>query len=260
MKLEILTTPSVSTHKKGTIIFCHGAWHDARCWQPTMMPYFAEQGYDCIALSYRNHGKSEANGSLKFRRIHEYVADVQSVVETIEGKVILIGHSMGGLVVQKYLEKYPNRITKAVLLCSVPPHGVWRVTLKNALRYPIRFLKVNLLWTLYPFVDTLEMFRMHFYTEGVPETELKDLHSQIQDESFLAFLDMLFLDLPKVSKIKTPVQVIGGGKDYIFPPADVLKTAKAYNTEAFILEGETHNLFLEKNWREAADAIKTFLS
>lgn len=259
MKLDILTTPSVKSEKKGTIVFCHGAWHDARCWQPTMMPYFAELGYDCIAPSYRNHGKSESVGSLKFRRISEYVADIQSVVNTIEGKIFLIGHSMGGLVVQKYLERYPNRIEKAVLLCSVPPHGVWRITLKNALRFPLLFLKVNLFWTLQPFISTLKLFRMHFYTEGVSETELNELYVQTQDESFLAFLDMLFLNLPKVSKIKTPLLVLGGSADYIFPPIDVHKTDIAYGTTAFIYENEAHNLFLEKNWRLAADAMANFI-
>ncbi len=259
MKLEILTTPSVKSDKKGTIVFCHGAWHDARCWQPTMMPYFAELGYDCIAPSYRNHGNSEPFGSLKFRRIREYVADIQSVIENIEGKIFLIGHSMGGLVVQKYLESYPNRIEKAVLLCSVPPHGVWRITLKNALRFPLLFLKVNLFWTLKPFISTLELFRLHFYTEGVSETDMKELYVQTQDESFLAFLDMLFLNLPKVSKIKTPLLVLGGSADYIFPPIDVHKTAIAYGTTAFIYEHEAHNLFLEKNWQQAANAMANFM-
>ena len=270
MKLEILRTPSVSAVTKGTIVFCHGAWHDARCWMPTMMPYFAAQGYDCIAPSYRNHGKSEADGSLKFRRISEYVADVQSVVEGIQGKVYLIGHSMGGLVVQKYLELYPNRIEKAALICSVPPQGVWRVTVKTALRFPLRFLKMNILWTLYPFIDTLEIFRLHFYTveernpdtigKGVTDAELKKLHAETQDESFMTFLDMLFLNLPNPSKIQTPVMVIGGEKDYIFPPKDVLNTAKAYNTTAVIFENEAHNLFLEKNWEDAAIQINAFLS
>jgi pimeloyl-ACP methyl ester carboxylesterase len=260
MKLEILNTPSVSPDKKGTIVFCHGAWHDARCWQPTMMPFFAQQGYDCIAPSYRNHGNSESSGSLKFRRISEYVADIQSVVENIEGRVFLIGHSMGGFVVQKYLEKYPNRIEKAILLCSIPPQGVWRVTLKNALYFPLLFFKVNLFWTLKPYISTLELFRLHFYTEGVSDAELKPFFEQTQDESYLAFLDMLFWDLPKPSKIKTPLMVIGGGKDYLFPPADVLKTAKVYGVTAYIFENEAHNLFLEKNWHDAATEMLAFLN
>ena len=260
MKLEILTTPSVLKDKKGTIVFCHGAWHDARCWQPTMMPFFAEQGYDCIAPSYRNHGQSEAEGSLKFRRISEYVADIQSVVSELGGqRVCLIGHSMGGLVVQKFLEKYPDRIDKAVLLSSVPPHGAWRATLKNAAHYPLSFLKANATLSLYPFIDTPEKFRKHFYTEGVAEGDLQQLFAQAQDESFAAFLDMLVLNLPKPSKIKTPIMVIGGGKDYIFSKSDILKTAKAYNTTALIFENEAHNLFLEQNWEAAAAQMAAFL-
>jgi pimeloyl-ACP methyl ester carboxylesterase len=244
---------------KATIVFCHGAWHDNRCWVHTLIPYFTEKGYNCVAPSYRNHGKSESVGSLKLCRIKEYVKDVKSVVDTIEGKIYLIGHSMGGMVVQKFLEKYGEKISKATLICSVPPQGVWRVTLKNIIKLPLEFLKVNLTWSLYPMIGSLNLARTHFYTTQLSEKELETRFAELQDESFLAFLDMLFLDLPKPNRIKTPIQVIGGEKDYIFPPADVQNTAKAYNTEAQIWKNEAHNLFLEQNWCLVADTINHFI-
>jgi pimeloyl-ACP methyl ester carboxylesterase len=140
MKLEVLST-SPTSQPLGTIILVHGAWHSAVCWADTFLPYFAECGYNVLAPSLRNHGKSEAEGSLRWRRIREYVRDIQQVVNNTEGKVYLVGHSMGGQVVQKYLELCPNsRVEKAVLLCSVPPHGVWRSTLKAIRTHPISFL------------------------------------------------------------------------------------------------------------------------
>jgi pimeloyl-ACP methyl ester carboxylesterase len=260
MKLEILSS-SPTSQPIGTIILVHGAWHSAICWADTFLPYFAECGFKVLAPSLRNHGKNEANGSLRWRRIREYAADIQQVVNNTEGKVYLVGHSMGGHVVQKYLELYPdNRVEKAVLLCSVPPHGVWRSTLKAIRTQPFSFLLVNLTFSLKPIISTKEKVKELFFTNRISDKALDIAFNNVQDESYLAYLDMLFLDLPQPKKIKTPMLVIGGGDDFIFGKKDVLATAKAYNTEGVFFEGEAHNLFMEDNWQEAAKAISTFFS
>jgi pimeloyl-ACP methyl ester carboxylesterase len=99
-----------------------------------------------------------------------------------------------------------------------------------------------------------------FFTNRISDKSLDTAFKNVQDESFLAYLDMLFLDLPQPNKIKMPMLVIGGSDDFIFGKKDVLATAKAYNSEGVIFEGEAHNLFMEDNWREAAKLIYTFLS
>jgi len=70
-------------------------------------------------------------------RIADYVEDVAQVVGQLPEVPVIVGHSMGGLVVQKYLEKYIA--PAAVLLASVPVKGVLRTTLRIALRHPRRF-------------------------------------------------------------------------------------------------------------------------
>jgi pimeloyl-ACP methyl ester carboxylesterase len=260
MKLEILSS-SPTSQALGTIILVHGAWHSAVCWADTFLPYFAECGYNVLAPSLRNHGKSEAGGSLRWRRVKEYAADIQQIVNNTEGKVYLVGHSMGGQVVQKYLELYPNsQVEKAVLLCSVPPHGVWRATLKAIRTHPLSFLLVNLTLSFKPLVSTKEKVKELFFTNRISDKALDKAFTNVQDESYLAYLDMLFLDLPRPKKIKTPMLVIGGGNDFIFGKKDVLATAKAYNTEGVIFEEVAHNLFMEDKWQDSANLIFTFLS
>jgi pimeloyl-ACP methyl ester carboxylesterase len=260
MQLEILkSTPSVKT-PLGTIILVHGAWHSAVCWSENFLPYFAAQGYNVLAPSLRNHGKSDSVGALRWRRIREYAADIQQVVRDSEGKIYLIGHSMGGHVVQKHLELYPDSpVEKAVLLCAVPPHGVWRATLKTILKHPISFLLVNLTWSFKPLLNSNSRIKELFFTNKITETALNKAFNNTQDESYLAYLDMLFLDLPKPKKIKKPMLVIGAHDDFIFGKKDVLRTAKAYNTEGVIFENEAHNLFMEDNWQDVAKVILDFL-
>jgi pimeloyl-ACP methyl ester carboxylesterase len=269
MELEILKRdPSVASSLAmtkapfGTIILVHGAWHSAVCWSDNFLPYFAEQGYRVLAPSLRNHGKSASNGALRWQRIRDYVADIQQVIEqNSEGKIYLIGHSMGGHVIQKYLELNPKSpIEKAVLLSSVPPHGVWRATLKSIFKHPMSFLLVNLTWSLKPLIKSKERIKELFFTDKISEKQLENAFQNVEDESYLAYLDMLFLDLPKPKKINIPILVIGGTADYIFNKKDVLATAKAFYTEGSLFEGEAHNLFMENSWRDAAKVILDFLA
>ncbi len=262
MNLEIIkSTPSVKTGF-GTIILVHGAWHNAECWAEYFMPYFTERGFDVVAPSLRHHGKSEANGAFFRQRIRDYVADIQEVIENnASEKMYLIGHSMGGHVVQKYLELHPNTpIEKAVLLCSVPPHGVWRTTLKTILKHPIAFILVNFKWSFKPLFNSKLIVKELFYTDKIDENKLEKAFNLMEDESYFAYLDMLFLDLPKPKKINKKMLVIGGGKDFIFDKKDVLATAKAYHTEGVIFDDEAHNLFMENNWEKAAETILAFIS
>jgi pimeloyl-ACP methyl ester carboxylesterase len=197
---------------------------------------------------------------LRWQRIRDYVADIQQVVNNSEGKIYLIGHSMGGHVVQKYLELYPDApIEKAVLVCAVPPHGAWRATLKTIAKHPISFFLVNLTGSFKSLLNSTERIKELFFTDKVSQKQLDNAFSTIQDESYLAYLDMLFLDLPKPSKIKKPILVIGGGADFIVNKKDILATAKAYNTEGVIFENETHNLFMQDRWKDVAKVILDFI-
>ena len=66
--------------------------------------------------------------------IGDYLDDVQSATENLNSQPVLIGHSMGGFIVQKYLV---NRCAPAgVLMASIPPQGVMRATVRLIRRHP----------------------------------------------------------------------------------------------------------------------------
>ncbi len=68
MNLEIITRKPRGESYDTPILFVHGAWHGARHWDEHFLPYFAEQGFEAHALNFRNHGKSESTGQLRWRR------------------------------------------------------------------------------------------------------------------------------------------------------------------------------------------------
>ncbi len=255
--LEILKGPGKEGSHTRPILCVHGAWHGAWCWKP-FLDYFAEHGYNGYALSLRGHGKSPNTKSLKLTRIDDYVADVRQVIDGIVTETgqrpFLIGHSMGGLIVQKYLET-DSEIPKAFLLAPVPVHGVWQTTLRILLRMPLPFIRANLTWSLWPLVGTPQRSRQHFFSKTISDEKLRKYFADIQDESYLGFLDMLLFRFAAPKKVKTPVTVMGALEDTIFPPAEIEKTAAAYGRKAVMFADMAHDMMLEDGWKQVADNI-----
>src|SRR5262249_45915712 len=123
--LEVIDKGSSSEAHPVPLLFVHGALHGAWCWDEHFLDYFAERGYACYALSLRGHGASPGVERLRRTGIQGYVADVAELTAQLPTQPVLVGHSMGGFVIQKYLERHTAAGT--VLVAPIPPNGVLRV-------------------------------------------------------------------------------------------------------------------------------------
>lgn len=83
MKLEIISRYPTASVRPTPLLFVHGAWHAAWCWDVHFLDYFAQQGYEVHALSLRGHGGSEGRENLRWTRIAEYIEDVARAVQQI---------------------------------------------------------------------------------------------------------------------------------------------------------------------------------
>jgi len=257
MNLEVITRrPDSATHST-PLLFVHGAWHGAWCWDVHFLPYFARQGYEVYALSLRGHGSSENNRPLRLTRIADYVADVAQVAAALERPPVLIGHSMGGFVTQKYLERH--EAPAAVLLASVPAQGTMAYFLRFTARHPLPMLRCLLTLSAYPIVGTPQLTRENFFSADLPEDKLLAYFGRIQNESFMVALDTTLLALPRPERVKTPVLVLGAANDMIFTTDEAEETARAYNTKAEIFPGMAHDMMLEAGWQKVADRILAWL-
>jgi pimeloyl-ACP methyl ester carboxylesterase len=246
-----------ATRKAHPVVFVHGAWHGAWCWDEYFLEYFVQHGYQVYAPSLRHHGNSLGATSLRWCRIADYVADLAAVADSLTVPPILVGHSMGGLVVQKYLETAPA--AAGVLLASVPPQGAFRATLRTVRRIPWRFLKANLQLRLYPLVETPQLTREAFFSPTIADDTLLKYFRLIQDESYRAFLDMVLFNRPKPKRVTTPMLVLGGARDAIFHPNEIHATAAAYGTQAVLFPNIAHDMMLEPGWQAVADTLIAWL-
>ncbi len=118
MRLEIITQQPKERRHAAPLLFIHGAWHGAWCWEK-FLPYFAGHGYEVHALSLRGHGNSEGHDGIRWHSaVRRYVEDVAEVIAGLSQPPCVIGHSMGGYVTQKYLETHSA--PAGVLLASIP--------------------------------------------------------------------------------------------------------------------------------------------
>jgi pimeloyl-ACP methyl ester carboxylesterase len=257
MKLEIISKYPAEERRPTPLLFIHGMLCTASCWEVHFLDYFAQHGYASHALNLRGHGNSEGRETLPGTRIADFVEDVAQVVRRLPSPPVLIGHSMGGFIAQKYLENHDS--PAAVLLSSPSPSGMLPTAIRNALRHPLVFAKVNLTLSLQPIIATPQLAREAFFSDDLPQEELVAYWRQMQDDSFRAFVDMVALDLPKPAKVKAPMLVLGVARDNMIAPSEIEATARAYNTKAEIIPDVAHNSMLELRWQSVADRILSWL-
>lgn len=258
MNLELVHESPKGKANLTPLLFIHGMWHGAWCWQDHFLPCFAENGYDAYALSLRGHAGSEGHAGLRWHSISDYVKDVEWAVMQIGRPAVIIGHSMGGYVTQKYLEAH--RAPAAVLLTAVPPVTVWPATFRVLGRHPFSVIKAIGTLKMYPVIETPQLAQDALFSRDMPKEDVEKHHACMQDESFRAYADMLGINLLRPGRVQTPLLVIGAQQDAVIGASDIRATAHAYGTEAVIVPGVAHDVMLEAGWRSVAERIVVWLS
>ena len=100
------------TRSQATAVLVHGAWHGAWCWERVVGP-LADAGVDVVTLDLPGHGDDPGGES----DLHADAARVRSVLDGIDGDVILLGHSYGGAVITE-AGAHP-KVAHLVFLCAM---------------------------------------------------------------------------------------------------------------------------------------------
>ncbi|MCM3626146.1 alpha/beta fold hydrolase [Paenibacillus glycanilyticus] len=98
-----------------TYILIHGAWHGAWCWEK-IVPVLESNGHRVIAIDLPGHGEDQT--PVLDVTLDLYTDRVVAVIDELDEEVILVGHSMGGIVVSQAAEYRPNRIKWIVYLTA----------------------------------------------------------------------------------------------------------------------------------------------
>ena len=260
--LEILQQLPKKASKKPPLLFVHGAFTAAWCWDEYFLGYFAQHGYPAYAVSLRGHGGSR--GSYLFATVQDYLADLTFASQQVQSQhtdapPVLIGHSMGGVLVQKYLEKHP--ISAAILMNSVPPQGLTSSLLHMSFNNPILLQYLSLIQGVSLQFATPHFLREAIFSADIPEDKLNSYFFRMDGESVRVNLDLFGLDLPDPEKRPTdlPMLAVGAANDSFFPVSATKSIAKAYQADMHIFDDIAHAMMLEQRWQGVADFILDWL-
>jgi non-heme chloroperoxidase len=242
------------------LLFVHGSSCGSWLWE-NFMHYFAAHGWPCYALNLRGHHLSRQIADWGAVGVAAYLEDVDSVVKWIGRDLVLIGHSMGGMLVQKYSEgKTP---VKLILLHTAPPFSITKQIDFNAFlkrgREQGRIMKDS---RVISDDDPQKLIGYMFDPGNVAPDVLLRVHRAMGEESARALHEMQQVEVD-AQKIKCPVYVLGFnlkkiGLEY---PLDLnQELARYYHARDLqIIEPGGHLFMLEKNWEAFARLIEKWV-
>ena len=254
--LEVIDKGSVSEAHPAPLLFVHGAWHAAWVWDEHFLSFFADRGYRALAVSLRGHGGSPTTKRLRDCSFVDYLADVTSVADSLSESPVVIGHSMGGFIVQKYFES--RSAPAGVLMASMPPQGYLASGLRWIKRHPWHFAKMTFTGKSLPYVSTPQLARERFFSTHTPDALVLNYATRLQEESARSGVDGLH-NLPRPERVTTKILVLGALDDGAVTREEVAATARAYRTEAEFFPDMGHNMMLEPGWVAVADRIDNWL-
>jgi pimeloyl-ACP methyl ester carboxylesterase len=254
IEIEVLEMPAVGPRRGPPILFVHGMFHGAWCWQEHFMPFFSRHGYDTFALSLRDHGKSTRTDTAGSWRLADYVADARSTLRRIGRKPILIGHSLGASVVQKLIEA--EAFPAAALLAPAPTGGSNAAALKMLRKRPVAMARMVARKSLR---EAFPAFLDSFFSPGVAKADLDRYRSLLDGvTSFRAAEDAYYKDVAEPKPGRTPFLVVAGAHDWSIPPVKNETLAKAWGGEVRTVP-TAHDVMLDVEWKMAADTVLEWL-
>jgi non-heme chloroperoxidase len=254
------------------VVFVHGLWLHTSSWAP-WAEHFEAAGYAPLTPGWPGGGETVEETRQKPDRvagkgIDDVVDHYAKVIRRLDAPPIVIGHSFGGLIVQRLLGD--DLAAAAVAIDAAPIKGViylppsaLRVA-SIALRNPANRNRAVAL--------TPQQFRYGF-GNALPARESADLYERWTVPSpgkplFEAAAANLVPRSPaKVNtrnKTRGPLLLMAGGKDHTVPASITRATRKLYHKSPAITDlkefpDRGHSLTIDHGWREVADAALSWL-
>lgn len=255
--LELLEAQPVGPPTGPPVLFVHGARHAAWCWAEHFLPYFAEHGIPAFALSLRGHGGSSGREQNATYHLADYVEDIHRIMTDFSFRPVLVGHSMGGALVQLTLEHNPGCASAMVLLASPGPSGI---TFRDDLRLRLWGRQDLKMLQLYGMTQGKTSFPARVLFSKVLEPASRDRYiAQLQPESPFIQAELHGCIIKNLNRISVPVLVLGGKKDWFLSPAAVRRAARAYHVSPMFFQAMAHDMMLEPGWPDVAEAIIHFI-
>jgi len=250
-------------NRQPTVLFITGAFVTNSCWDE-WRTYFETLGYSTLAppWPYKDAAaevlrNSQPDASVASNRLVKLTDHYADIVKQLTSKPILIGHSIGGLIVQLLLQRGLGVL--GVAIHSVPPQGVFT--------FKFSFIKAG--WGALGFFTSIKKsYLMSFkewkyaFTNGMTCAEQKESYYRLAiPESKLIVRDTI----TKAAKVDfnnphAPLLFVSGSNDHTIPASLNYSNFKKYKNSNSITDyqefaGRNHFVLGQPTWKENADYI-----
>ena len=236
---------------KPVMVFMHGWAGSGRYWQSTAEALL--DNFDCLLYDMRGFGRSHVQPDLSYE-LTEYAEDLAVLLNQLNlERVYINAHSMGASIATLFLNRYPEKVEKAILTCS----GIFEYDEKAfAAFYKFGGLVVKFRpkWLgKIPLAD--RMFMARFLHSPIPKSERQAFLEDFINADYQAALGTIFTSVSKeqaefmpqeFAKLTVPTLLVAGEYDIIIP-AELGKKAAALNdqVELAIIPNTAHFPMLE---------------
>lgn len=216
------------------IMFIHGAGGNSRRWinQVVQLGKQHSERYYAVAPDLPGHGQSggEACGQVFLYR--EWIKEIAEALGL--GRMVVVGHSMGGAVALDFVLKYPELAAGLIIIGSGPHFEIGRNQLEAYKRGEY----------------TMEQARASFASSSPTQLVQRIFQEAQQSDPWVRYLDFLACDrfqVEDLQNIAVKTLIICGAEDINTPPILSEQLADKINgAELSIIDNAAHQVMLEQ--------------
>ena len=245
--LRALRWKAIGNEEPHKLLLVHGVCVGAHVWRK-LGPYLAGHGYTTYAVWLRHHHPGADRRPLRNLCLQDYAEDIAAAARAIGG-VVLVGHSMGGLLAQ--MAAAVCDASGLALLCSAPPRGIPAIPRASFVVPAARKFMGR------PFArQMMAAFGGEVFHERLNSDQREQLRTSAVPEPRRVARQLAFWP-PHVSRgrIRCPVYVGGGDDDPVITPWVTRKIARRYNVVPSIYQQRGHMPNLEVGWERVGDDL-----
>ncbi len=262
--LRLRTRLFKAENPRGTLFWVHGfAEHIDR--YNLHVEYFLKKNFSSLVYDQRGHGKSQgARGFVN--SFDEYLKDMDAVYENykndLDGDIFLIGHSMGGLNVIRYVQQDILKIPLKKTIASAPMLGLalkvaaWKETLSQ------------IVVSIYPKIAIPTGLSGNLLTHDKKVAQEYDNDPLVLKKATAGWYEAskkaMALAHANASKVKTPLHILIGDEDPIVSVDAVKKffskLPKDLERSLHLLKGFYHEPFWEIEKEKAFQIVENILT
>jgi len=242
-----------------TMLWCHGVGEHGGRNTHVMQPFLA-RGWQVILPDLRGHGRSEGL-RCDVPCFDRYLEDFDQIVREFQldpARTALLGHSMGGLIMTRYVET--RTLNWAALVLSAPLLGV-------ALPIPQwKWMLGRVLAVIAPRTHLRTDIREDNLTRDRHFLELRNsdplIHRSVTVRWFFAMLAALKQAHRDAKQIRQPVLILQGMADHTTDPAVPerwLATTSSTDTRFIGYPSGLHEVFKDTGWQSICETVLDWL-